>query len=156
MQHPTSSWVRKAEADRIAAERLAGAKPAVHDAVCFHCQQCAEKYLKALLNAHLQRLPRTHDLTALMALAEVHYPSLVKLQRGLQYLTQFAVEARLSRPVSNRSTSRRRPPLGDESPQRVPSIAGAARVAALGLSTLTGETGQSGYCGCGRFGLNSD
>ena len=38
-----------AEADLRGARNLAQAKPPLHDLVCFHCQQCAEKYLKALL-----------------------------------------------------------------------------------------------------------
>jgi HEPN domain-containing protein len=33
--------------------------------VCFHAQQCAEKYLKALLVLHRVDFPKTHDLEAL-------------------------------------------------------------------------------------------
>jgi len=45
----TREWVRKAEGDwQVANHEAAEASP-VNDAVCFHCQQCAEKYLKALL-----------------------------------------------------------------------------------------------------------
>ena len=43
-------WVEKAEHDLRNAEyvlTLAERRP--FDTVCFHCQQCAEKYLKALL-----------------------------------------------------------------------------------------------------------
>jgi HEPN domain-containing protein len=35
---------------------------------CFHAQQCAEKYLKALLVAKGQTFPKTHDLPALSTL----------------------------------------------------------------------------------------
>lgn len=33
--------------------------------VCFHVQQCIEKYYKALLTAHGQSFERTHNLSAL-------------------------------------------------------------------------------------------
>ncbi len=41
--------ITKAEHDLLAAENLIHSKPQVLDAACFHCQQCAEKYLKAFL-----------------------------------------------------------------------------------------------------------
>jgi len=34
--------------------------------VCFHAQQCAEKYLKALLALHAVPFPKTHDLPELL------------------------------------------------------------------------------------------
>jgi len=43
----TLEWVQKAEADYAAACWLDQATTPVHDAVCFHAQQCVEKYLKA-------------------------------------------------------------------------------------------------------------
>jgi HEPN domain-containing protein len=48
MQEITKEWVFKAEQDFDAADLLmhAGESP-IPDYVCFHCQQCAEKYLKA-------------------------------------------------------------------------------------------------------------
>jgi HEPN domain-containing protein len=48
----TARWVRKAEADVRGARKLAQDKVALHDLVCFHCQQAAEKYLKAFLQEH--------------------------------------------------------------------------------------------------------
>lgn len=32
---------------------------------CFHAQQCAEKYLKAVLVLHVRDFPRVHDLLSL-------------------------------------------------------------------------------------------
>lgn len=50
------AWVRKAESDlKVARDELATLEPAT-DAVCFHCQQCAEKYLKAYLISISRRL----------------------------------------------------------------------------------------------------
>ena len=50
MKPLTSEWVEKAEADRSTARRELRVRKAPNfDAVCFHSQQCAEKYLKAVL-----------------------------------------------------------------------------------------------------------
>ncbi|OGL62650.1 MAG: hypothetical protein A3J27_13465 [Candidatus Tectomicrobia bacterium RIFCSPLOWO2_12_FULL_69_37] len=38
------------------------------DTVCFHAQQCVEKYLKALLALRGIAFPKTHNLRALMGL----------------------------------------------------------------------------------------
>ena len=57
-------WLRKADGDLRVAERLADA-PEDYDAVAFHCQQAAEKYLKARLAVTGEDPPRTHDLRRL-------------------------------------------------------------------------------------------
>jgi len=93
MKRLTAEWVRKAEADYLAARALAGKRLPLHDAVCFHCQQSAEKYLKALLKQAGVRIPRTHDLVALVSLLPPESP-LQGFNRGLEFLTRFAVETR--------------------------------------------------------------
>ena len=47
MKKLTREWVRKAEADYRLAAKLAADKESFYDQLCFHCQQAAEKYLKA-------------------------------------------------------------------------------------------------------------
>jgi HEPN domain-containing protein len=94
MKNLTAEWVRKAEADFRAAERLASAKPPVNDPLCFHCQQTAEKYLKALLEEQGIAIPRTHDLDLLLSRLLPQQPSLASLKRVLNILTQYAVEYR--------------------------------------------------------------
>ena len=49
MKRQTGEWVRKAEDDWDGARNLAARTPPLIDLACFHCQQAAEKYLKALL-----------------------------------------------------------------------------------------------------------
>jgi len=93
MKRLTAEWVRKAEIDFRAAEALATEKVALHEAVCFHCQQSAEKYLKALLQESGDPVPRTHELIELHSLVTQHY-RLPGLRRGLDFLTSFAVELR--------------------------------------------------------------
>jgi HEPN domain-containing protein len=94
MKKATAEWVRKAEADyRLAAKLGRGSDP-FHDQLCFHCQQASEKYLKALLEEGSTVIPRTHILRDLLALLLPHHKSLRPLQRGLKFLTRFAVGTR--------------------------------------------------------------
>ncbi len=62
MKRETAKWVRKAEQDWEAARKLAAETPPPRDVVCFHCQQAAEKYLKALLQENGLVVPKTHQL----------------------------------------------------------------------------------------------
>src|SRR5215813_10072203 len=94
MKSATREWVRKAEADYRGAQRLAGQTPPLHDLVCFHCQQCAEKYLKALLEELGITVVKTHALDQLLTILRPHHPSLQPLRRGLLFLKRFAVDIR--------------------------------------------------------------
>jgi HEPN domain-containing protein len=76
------------------ANRSSRGKTPLHDGVCFHSQQCAEKYLKALLNELALAIPRTHNLDDLRNRLSQHHPGLRSLRRGLIFLTDFAVEYR--------------------------------------------------------------
>jgi hypothetical protein len=50
MKPLTQEWIEKAEGDfRTARRELQAKRLPNYDAVCFHAQQCAEKYLKARL-----------------------------------------------------------------------------------------------------------
>jgi HEPN domain-containing protein len=94
MKKETARWVRKAEADYLGARRNSRGKTPLHDLVCFHCQQCAEKYLKGLLVELGLTVPKTHILDNLLGLLRPHHPTLRSLRRGMGFLTQFAVETR--------------------------------------------------------------
>ncbi len=62
-------WIEKAESDlQNAVLALRGGKRTPADTVAFHAQQCAEKYLKALLTSQGIEFPRIHDLSELIAL----------------------------------------------------------------------------------------
>jgi HEPN domain-containing protein len=59
-------WVTKAENDLLnAAHTLTLGARCPTDTVCFHAQQCAEKYLKAALVFRGVDFPKTHDLESL-------------------------------------------------------------------------------------------
>lgn len=62
------AWVLKAEHDLLNIENNLAAREIPWDTVCFHAQQCGEKYLKALLVSRHVDPPKIHDLTELHAL----------------------------------------------------------------------------------------
>lgn len=65
-----TAWAARAEEDyRLAQSALRRKQPLLYGA-CFHAQQCAEKYLKALLVFRGRDFPKTHDLVALSTLCE--------------------------------------------------------------------------------------
>ena len=67
MKATTREWVEKAEADYDAALLLRPSrKRHARDIVCFHLQQCVEKYLKARLEEAGLSFPKTHDLEQLL------------------------------------------------------------------------------------------
>lgn len=64
--YPVEDWLKKAEDNYISALDLAKRRRnSVPDVVCNQCQQCAEKYVKALLVRHQIEFPKTHDLREL-------------------------------------------------------------------------------------------
>ncbi|HKB36610.1 MAG TPA: HEPN domain-containing protein [Gemmataceae bacterium] len=69
-------------------------KPPPRNAVCFHCQQAAEKYFKALLQELGAAVPRTHDMEDLLDLLLPHDAKLASLRRRVSSLTKYAVEYR--------------------------------------------------------------
>ena len=95
MKPETGERVEKAEGDyRTASREARVAHDPNMDAACFHCQQCAEKYLKALLVEAGVGFPRVHDLEALLNLTLRIDPGLEQIRAGLQDLTDMAVEIR--------------------------------------------------------------
>ena len=71
----TLERVRKAESDWVVIKRLQQPlTPDVYDAICFHAQQCIEKYLKAWLQEANIRPPRTHELNVLLNLIVPAHP----------------------------------------------------------------------------------
>ena len=94
MKKQTREWVRKAEKDHALAEIGSRSEVPFHDDVCFHCQQCAEKYLKAMLEELGWTIPRTHNLDELLNLLLPSHPTLHPFRRGLIFLTDFAVDTR--------------------------------------------------------------
>lgn len=104
MKRYTAQWVLKAEEDIEVARTVAALARPKRDIACFHCQQAAEKYLKALLQEFGLAVPRTHSLLSLLSLLIPHDATLAPLRRGLRSLSRYAVEFRYP---GARATTRR-------------------------------------------------
>ena len=62
-------WVKKAEHDiQAAVYLLALGSITPTDVVCFHAQQCVEKYLKSVLALYQIPVPKTHDIEKILNL----------------------------------------------------------------------------------------
>jgi HEPN domain-containing protein len=86
-------WMRKGDSDLADARRTV-ASDGPYDTACFHAQQAAEKYLKALLAWHGQPIPRTHDLEEIQGQCERVQPLRSLGEIDLTDLTGYAVELR--------------------------------------------------------------
>lgn len=95
MKEETHDWVEKAEEDYTAATAMMElSKPKLYSPICFHAQQCIEKYLKALLVEREIYFSRTHDLIALLnPLLEI-YPQWELHRDPLRTLNRYAIEYR--------------------------------------------------------------
>lgn len=86
-------WLRKADADLAAAEACLGSRKAL-GAACFHCQQAAEKSLKAWLIAQGAGFPFVHDLRRLLGLCAPIDAAFETLQEKAERLNPYAIEVR--------------------------------------------------------------
>ena len=88
-------WREKAEQDYLSAIDLIRRKSRpVPDAVCFHCHQAVEKYLKAYLVANNIRFTKTHDLIELLKLCLKADSSFEFIHDLLEQLNPYSVEVR--------------------------------------------------------------
>jgi len=86
-------WVMKGDSDLTNAKRTV-TSDGPYDTACFHAQQAAEKYLKAVMAAHGLEIPRTHDLEELQLLcAELILDDNFK-NLALEELSDYAVSVR--------------------------------------------------------------
>ncbi|HOT45824.1 MAG TPA: HEPN domain-containing protein [Spirochaetota bacterium] len=60
------NWLIKANNDIKVAERELNSADPVTDAVCFHCQQAVEKFLKTYLIFHSREVGKTHNVYILL------------------------------------------------------------------------------------------
>jgi len=87
-------WIEKADADLEVARRMAAEAAnrfRIREIVGFHCQQAAEKYLKALLTRCQIEFPKTHDIKTLLQLAG---DPVADSLGAAKWLTPFGVEIR--------------------------------------------------------------
>jgi HEPN domain-containing protein len=76
MKAETREWAAKADGDFFDAQRGIRARSNPNfDGVCFHCQQCIEKYLKARMVEASISFPKIHDLARLLDLVSKAEPA---------------------------------------------------------------------------------
>ncbi len=89
-----SSWIERAEEDLILARWSVRRRPPLPYGGAFHAQQCAEKYLKAVLVAKGQAFPKTHDLAALSDLCLKNGILIPVDQDALERLAGYSIQVR--------------------------------------------------------------
>jgi HEPN domain-containing protein/predicted nucleotidyltransferase len=88
-------WVQKAEGDfEVATKLLSLQLGTVTDAVCFHGQQCAEKYAKAYLVHYTIEFPRTHDLLELQSYCQKQDATFATILPQMGLLNNYSVHIR--------------------------------------------------------------
>jgi HEPN domain-containing protein len=87
-------WLTKADLDYRTAERLLDDPEPLRESIAFHCQQAAEKYLKAYLVAKGIEFPKTHSISRLLDLVSSVDGTLAASLDQAESLTPFGVEIR--------------------------------------------------------------
>ncbi|MDR4498518.1 MAG: HEPN domain-containing protein [Candidatus Scalindua sp.] len=88
------AWFKKAENDLINAENTIKMGFPPTDTICFHAQQCAEKYLKGFLTFHQIEFPKTHSLEDLVFLCRDTAPNIETELEGIEILSSYGAEVR--------------------------------------------------------------
>jgi len=88
------AWAEHAEDDFALARAALRRKQPLASGACFHAQQCAEKYMKALLISKGADFPKTHDLLLLNNLCSANGMFLEVEPKHLNTLADYAVRAR--------------------------------------------------------------
>lgn len=88
------AWIARVEEDYLLARSALRRKVPLTYGACFHAQQCAEKYLKAILVRHAQVFPKTYDLQVLHDLCAQSGLHLGLDPDNLDILSSYAVRVR--------------------------------------------------------------
>ena len=89
-----SEWVKKADEDLDSAIFLTQKHPKPLEIICYHCQQSAEKCLKAYLVLNEIRIPKTHDLIFLNKECSKVLPEFINLKQECLRLNIYGVNIR--------------------------------------------------------------
>ncbi len=96
MKQHEQAWLylKKAQEDEALLDEVINS-PRISDSVFgFHCQQAAEKLIKALLSFRGSRIRKTHDLLELIDLLIDYGYVIPEYLNNLEILTPYAVEFR--------------------------------------------------------------
>jgi HEPN domain-containing protein len=88
------SWFKKAENDLINAENTIKMENPPCDTICFHAQQCAEKYIKGFLTFNEIYFPKIHSIEDLVELCKQIVPEVESELDNVEILSSYGVEVR--------------------------------------------------------------
>lgn len=88
--HEIRQWLFKARHDLRSASRLFTDEPPILDTAAYHCQQAAEKALKAFLVLHDVQFSKIHLLLPLVEQCIDVDPAFADLREAAEALTPFA------------------------------------------------------------------
>ncbi|HAK46767.1 MAG TPA: DNA-binding protein [Spirochaeta sp.] len=94
MLNGTKEWVDFAERDYEASMLLANSHTPSFEIIAYHCQQAAEKYLKAMLIENNKPVPHIHDLGKLNLECSNFQAELSVIQDICERLTPFGTVTR--------------------------------------------------------------
>lgn len=94
VEHLVEQWIKIAERDLLTAKQGLEADEVITDTICFHCQQAAEKYLKAFLVKKQIEFTKTHNIMSLLNLCSSDDNSFKEELSEADNLTDYAVEIR--------------------------------------------------------------
>lgn len=83
-------WLTRADHDLRSARALASLADPLLDTAIYHCQQAAEKSVKAWLQANDLKIPRTHDVEDLVEQASTRNPDFATFGKVAAILTPYA------------------------------------------------------------------
>jgi len=88
-------WFRLADQDIAYAKHGLTLHPLPLEAICFHCQQAAEKYLKGyLVSVGVTEPPKTHDLLSLCELCSEYDGAFEDIRKPCSRLSNYGVQPR--------------------------------------------------------------
>jgi HEPN domain-containing protein len=94
--------------DLESAKYLLGLRPYKIEIIAFHCQQSAEKALKALLIMYDIEPPRTHDLRVLLHLCEDIDTNYKEIKDSCERLTIYGTQPRYPMDIGLNESDMRR------------------------------------------------
>ena len=89
LKRSTLDMLRKCEEDCGSVLYLLNPPVPYIDLAYYHAQQCVEKLLKAFLQQHDTRYPRTHELVELMRKVAPRQPDILAMEADLEWLNRF-------------------------------------------------------------------
>jgi HEPN domain-containing protein len=92
-------WFSRADSDLFSAQFLLNMRPIPVEIICYHCQQCAEKYLKGYLLSQNEEITKTHDLLILNKKCKVYDDQFTNLDGACLSMADYGTNIRYPYPI---------------------------------------------------------